>query len=120
MGTATHGVRTSDECEGAMIHDDAPGALENPRAKTTSENWCGRKYEEHRDSKCDKDLKLQRLYGVLPKPIEQQLVLEDRDGSATFESVKRRANNWILMNSTGRSDMDLETMESGGDNEDDD
>ena len=47
-----------------------------------------------------------------PKPIEQQLVLEDRNGSATYdESVKRISNNWILMNSTGRADMGLETME---------
>ena len=37
--------------------------------------------------------KLQRLYDILPKPIEQQLVLEDGDGSAKYESVKRRANN---------------------------
>ena len=37
-----------------------------------------RKYEEHRDKKYDNDLKLQRHYDVLPKAIEQQLVLEDR------------------------------------------
>ena len=69
-----------------------------------------REYEEHRDKKNDNDLKLQRLYDILPKPIEQQLVLEDRDGSATYESVKRRANTWIMMNSTGRADMELGTM----------
>ena len=48
-----------------------------------------KKYEEHRDKKFDNDLTLQ----ILPMPIEQQLVLEDRDGSATYESVKRGANN---------------------------
>ena len=37
---------------------------------------------------------------ISPKPIEQQLVLEDRDGPATYESVKRTANNWIMMKST--------------------
>ena len=60
-----------------------------------------RKYEEHRDRKYDHGLKLQRLYDILPKPIEPQLVLEDRDGSATCELVKRRANNCIMMNSAG-------------------
>ena len=52
---------------------------------------------------------------MLSKPIEQQLLLEDRDGSVT---VKRRTNNRILMNSTGRADM--VTMGNGRDNEDDD
>ena len=36
-----------------------------------------------------------------PKPIEQQLVQEDGDGSATYGEVKRRAIDWIMMNSTG-------------------
>ena len=31
----------------------------------------------------EKDFQLHRLYDMLPKPVEQQLVLEDRDGSAT-------------------------------------
>ena len=57
---------------------------------------------------------------MLPKPIERQLVLEDRDGSATYESVKRRATNWIVMNSTARADMDSGTMGIVGDCEDDD
>ena len=30
-------------------------------------------------------VKLQRLYDIQPKPIEQQLLLEDRNGSATYE-----------------------------------
>ena len=47
-------------------------------------------------------------------------MLEDGDGSATYESVKRRANKLIMMNSTGRADMELGTMGKGGDNEDDD
>ena len=72
-----------------------------------------RKYEEHRDRKYDNDLKLQRLYDILPKPFEQQL-------AATYESVKRGANNWIMMNSTGRADADLGTMGNGGEYEDDD
>ena len=89
---------TSATAEGFMMK-----SLETPRAKTTSDASSAiqmleelvRKYEEHRDKKYDKDLKLQRLYYKLPKPNEQQLVLEDRDRSATHESVKRRANSWI-------------------------
>ena len=46
--------------------------------------------------------------------------LEDSDGSARYESVKRTANNWIMMNSTGRADMELGTMGHGGDKEDND
>ena len=96
-----YGPVTSATAQGFMKK-----SLENPRAKTTSDVSSAvqlleelvRKYEEHRDKEYDHDLKLQRLCEQLPKPIERQLVLEDRDGSATFESVKRRANNWILMN----------------------
>ena len=42
------------------------------------------------------------------------VVLENRDGSATYESEKRRANIWTMMNSTGRADMELATMGKGG------
>ena len=120
---ATHGVVTSATAQGFMKM-----SLEIPRAKTTSDVSSAiqmleelvRKCEEHRDKKYDNDLKLQRLYDILPKPIEQQSVLEDTDESATYESVKRRANTWILVNSTGRANMDLGTAEHGGDNKDDD
>ena len=47
-------------------------------------------------------------------------MLEDRDGSATYESVKRRASNWMVMNSTARADIDSGTMGIVGDCEDDD
>ena len=68
-------------------------SLEIPRAKTTSDVISAkqmleelvRNYEEHRDKKYDNDLKLQRLYDILSKLIEQQLVLEDRNRSATYE-----------------------------------
>ena len=97
-------------------------SLENPRAKTTSDVssaiqmleelvW---NYEEHRDKKYDNYLKWQMLYDILPKPIEQQLVLEDRDGPAT------KSKRLDFDDSTGRADMDLETMENGGNDEDDD
>ena len=46
-------------------------------------------------------------------------MLEDRDGSAAYESVKRRANNWIMINSICRAGMEFGTMGNGGDNEDD-
>ena len=54
-------------------------SLEMPRAKTSADvssviqllEEVVRKYKEHRDNKCDNDLKLQRLYDFLPKPIEQ-------------------------------------------------
>ena len=68
-----------------------------------------RKYEETRSTTIN-DLKLQRLYVLLPKSIEQQLALEVGDGSAAYESVIRKANTWIMLNSTERADMDLDTM----------
>ena len=52
-----------------------------------------RKYEGHRNKKHDNDLNLQRLHQVTPKQNETTVVLEDRGGSATHESVKRRAGN---------------------------
>ena len=95
-------------------------SLEIPRAKATMQmlEELVKKYEKHRDKKYDNDLKWQRLYDFLPKPIEPQLVLEDRDRSATCESVKPRANNWMMMKSTGRADMDLGTMGNEGDHDD--
>ena len=79
-----------------------------------------RKYETHTDKKYDNDLKTQMFSDILSKPIEQQLVLEDGEGSATHESVERRANNCIMMNSTGRAYIGLGTMGQERDNEDDD
>ena len=38
-------------------------------------------------------------------------MLQDRDGSATYESVKRRAIYWVLMNCTGRADWRGKTKE---------
>ena len=53
---------------------------------------------------CEFDVSRQiRIHHTIVK--KQQLVLEDRDGSTTYKSVKRRANNWVMMNSTGRADM---------------
>ena len=76
-----------------------------------------RKYEEHTDKKYENDFQLQRLHDILPKPIGQQLVLEDKDGSAAYESVKRRTNHWIMMNSTGRADMEFVTVGKGRDDD---
>ena len=84
-------------------------SLQIPRAKTTSDvssaiQMLGelvRKYEERRDKKYDNDLKLKRLRDILPKPIEQHLVLVNKDGSLTHESVKRRASNWINVDHDG-------------------
>ena len=92
-------------------------SLEIRRAKTTSDVRSAEEYAEHRDKKYDNDWNFQRLYDILPNPIEPELVLEDRNGSETFESVKRRAKNWRLMNSTRRADMNLGTMEYGVDHE---
>ena len=76
LENATHGVRTSDQCDSAGIHEevsgDAPG--ENISRREQRDPVAGgsvKKYKEHRDNKCDNDLKLQSLYDFLPKPIEQ-------------------------------------------------
>ena len=78
-----------------------------------------RKYGETTSTTIN-DLKSQRLYVLLPKTIEQQLALEVRDGSAAYESVILRANSWIMLNSTGRTDMDLETIGNWREHEDKD
>ena len=112
---------TSATAEGFMKK-----SLEIPRAKTTADMSSAvqmleelvRKYGGHREKIYDNDLKVQRFHDSLPKSIEQQLVLEKRDGSATHESLKRRANNWIMINSTRQGDMNLETMVNGGDHKD--
>ena len=38
-------------------------------------------------------MKLQRPYEILPRPIEQQLVHKDRDGSATFQSKSKQLDD---------------------------
>ena len=96
----------------ATAHGFMNKCQEIPRAKTTSDVSSAirmleelvRKNEEHRDKKYDNDLKLQRLYDKLPKPIEQLLVLEDRDGSATYESVKRRPKQFDGTSGRGPGD----------------
>ena len=75
METATHGVHTSDQCVGTRIHEEVPG---NPRAETASDVGSSIQMLEEL-------VQLQRLYDIQPKPIEQQLLLEDRNGSATYE-----------------------------------
>ena len=100
--TTEHAPVTSATAQGFMKK-----SLEIARANTTEDVSSAiqmledlvREYEEHRDKKYDNDLKLQRLYDILPKPTEEQVVLEDRC-------------------STGRADMDLGTMENDGDRED--
>ena len=88
---AAHGVCASDHCDSTRNHEEVTGnssSKNNVRREQRKTNA-----EEHRDKQYHDDSVLQRLYAILPKPNEQQLVLEDRYGSATHESVKRRANN---------------------------
>ena len=73
------------------------------------------KYEEHRDKKYVNDLTLQRLYEHSPSRLGNSWRLK-----SAHESVKRRANNWTTMNSTGRADIDLKTMGNGREHEDHD
>ena len=94
MEKAAHGVRTSDQCDGARIHDEV--GVDSPReddSRREQRDPDAGKYEEHRDNKYDNDLKLQRPYEILPRPIEQQLVLKDRDGSATFQSKSKQLDD---------------------------
>ena len=89
MEKAAHGVLTSDQCDCARFHEDVAGG--SRQAKTTADVSSAiqmleklvRKYEEHSDKLGDNDLELQTLHDFLPKPITQQLVLEERDGTAT-------------------------------------
>ena len=83
-GKLPHGVLTSDQCDGTKIHEEVPG---NPRAETESDVGSSIQMLEEL-------VKLQRLYDIQPKPIEQQLVLEHRGGSATYESGTVQ---WILL-----------------------
>ena len=53
-------------------------SLEIPRAETASDVGSSIQMLEEL-------VQLQRLYDIQPKPIEQQLLLEDRNGSATYE-----------------------------------
>ena len=96
---AAHRVCASGQCDSTRIHEEITGNspskddLRGEQHNVQMLDVLVRKYEEHTEKTYDNDLKLQRLYDRLPKPVEQQLVLEDRYGSATCESVKRRANN---------------------------
>ena len=74
MEKATHGVRNSDQRDGARIHGEV--SCEDNIRREQRDPDAGRTGAEIRIAH-DNDLKLQRLYDILPKPVEQLLVLED-------------------------------------------
>ena len=71
-----------------------------------------RQYEEQRGGReIDPDLKLRRLYDILPAQLESHLVLENRDNEVTYGEVIKRATSWILANSNGQAAMDIGIVE---------
>lgn len=84
-----------------------------PRAKDTNEAVANiqkledliRKYEKTRDKELDEELKIQRMFDILPATIEQHLVLEHRDSVPKFEDVRRRALTWIMTHTSGKAPM---------------
>ena len=47
-----------------------------------------RKYEKNRDRELDEEIKVQRMYDILPANIEQHLILESRDKEANYEDIR--------------------------------
>ena len=65
-----------------------------------------RRYEEVKGKLYDPDLKIQRLMDILPKEVEQHLMLETRDKEMTYEELHGRAMTLILVNTPANKDSD--------------
>ena len=76
-----------------------------------------RKYEKNRNKELDEEIKVQRIYDILPVSIEQHLVLENRDKEASYDDIKRRAFTWIMTNTTGKAPM-IDSLEEKAEEED--
>ena len=64
-----------------------------------------RRYEKARNKELDEELKVQRMFDILPIAIEQHLVLEHRDKEPTFDDLRKRALTWIMAHTSGRAPM---------------
>ena len=61
-----------------------------------------RKNEKNRDRELDEEIKVQRMYDILPANIEKHLILESRDKEANYEDIRRGALTWVMTHTSGR------------------
>ena len=94
-------------------------ALGIPRAKSLAEasstlqrlEEAVRKYEELGSKQFDSDVKLQRLFDIMPLDLEKHIILESRGEIVPYDEVRRRAMAWIQAN-MGPAPMDLSHLRS--------
>ena len=64
-----------------------------------------RRYEKARNKDLDEELKVQRMFDILPSTIKQHLMLEHRDKETTFDDLRKRALTWIMTHTSGKAPM---------------
>ena len=73
-----------------------------------------RRYEDCQKT-FDPDIKIQKLYDVIPVEAEKQLLLERkaRGESQTYAELVSRINSWVLMSQSGPKPMDTSALAAG-------
>ena len=63
----------------------------------------------------DPDIKIQKLYDIIPVEAEKQLLLERkaRGESQTYAELVSRINSWVLMSQSGPKPMDTSALATG-------
>ena len=74
-----------------------------------------KRYEEHKGHILQPEIQLQKLYDILPENIAEKIKIEDKDGTASFDDVRKRIVNLVLISSTGKAGMDLDAVTAAAD-----
>ena len=77
-----------------------------------------RRCEKARNKDLDKELKVQRMFDILPSTIEQHLMLEHLEKEPTFDDLRKRALTWIMTHTSGKAPMIDSLAETAGPFED--
>ena len=74
-----------------------------------------RRCEKARNEDLDEELKVQRMFDILPSTIEQHLVLvEHRDKEPTFDDLRKRALTCIMTHTSGKAPIIDSLSETAG------
>jgi len=64
-----------------------------------------RKYEKNKGKELGEEIKVYRIYDILPASAEQRLILESRDKQARYDDIKRKTFAWIMANAAGKAPL---------------
>ena len=77
-----------------------------------------RRFEKARNKDLDEELKVQRMFDILPSTIERHLMLEHREKEPTFDDLRKRVLTWIMTHTSGKAPMIDSLADTAGPYED--